>query len=278
MIKKITLLLPLIGFVFFGLNNQTSHSNASGPPIFNAGAPGMSSCGNSNACHNTNETNSGPGMASITFDSNTAQYNPNETYNLSVSVEQDNAARYGFQMVAFNEMGESIGNFITGSDENINVSTNGNIQYIQHQSVGPNNDNTFSFQWTAPDTLLGNITFYAAINAANGDGGPSGDFIYTVSQTITEFDIDDPDNWAVGVETVNAANVKIFPNPVKDQLVIQNIENIQQVLLYDAKGDLLQSYPENSSVLTIDVKYPTGVYFLKIVTANKIVNQRIMIQ
>jgi uncharacterized protein (TIGR03437 family) len=45
----------------------------------------------------------------------------------------------------------------------------------------------FSFQvtWTPPDTDAGNVIFYAAGNAANGDGTPLGDRIYTTRKTIT---------------------------------------------------------------------------------------------
>src|SRR6185369_13678069 len=40
------------------------------------------------------------------------------------------------------------------------------------------NGATWTFDWTAPSTDVGPVTFYAAGNQANNDGNTSGDFIY----------------------------------------------------------------------------------------------------
>ena len=40
---------------------------------------------------------------------------------------------------------------------------------------------SFSFEWVAPDAAAGMILFNAAGNAANGNGEPTGDYIYTAS-------------------------------------------------------------------------------------------------
>src|ERR1041385_7098079 len=39
-------------------------------------------------------------------------------------------------------------------------------------------------RWKAPSQTVGRVTFYAAGNAANGNGDPSGDFIYTTSVSL----------------------------------------------------------------------------------------------
>lgn len=41
--------------------------------------------------------------------------------------------------------------------------------------------------WTAPTDIGGPIWFYAAFNAANGNGGTGGDQIYTSSQSVAEY-------------------------------------------------------------------------------------------
>ncbi len=57
------------------------------------------------------------------------------------------------------------------------------LSFIQHTSAGTRNGQkasaTFQFDWTPPATNVGPITFYAAGNAANGNGTSAGDFIYT---------------------------------------------------------------------------------------------------
>ena len=42
----------------------------------------------------------------------------------------------------------------------------------------------FQFTWTAPTTSVGEVTFYAAGNAANSNSLETGDFIYTTSLTV----------------------------------------------------------------------------------------------
>jgi uncharacterized protein (TIGR03437 family) len=44
---------------------------------------------------------------------------------------------------------------------------------------------TFSVDWTPPATGAGDVIFYAAGNAANGDGTPNGDRIFTTSRRIS---------------------------------------------------------------------------------------------
>lgn len=57
------------------------------------------------------------------------------------------------------------------------------VQFISHTLVGTRNGTpngvTFEFDWTPPTTNAGPVTLYAAGNAANGDGTPNGDHIYT---------------------------------------------------------------------------------------------------
>ena len=57
--------------------------------------------------------------------------------------------------------------------------------FIQQTSAGSRNGTrggaTFEFDWTPPSSNAGPVTFYAAGNAANGNGANTGDFIYTSS-------------------------------------------------------------------------------------------------
>jgi hypothetical protein len=61
-------------------------------------------------------------------------------------------------------------------------------QYIEHSAsgtfAGQQFGATWVFNWTAPPTNVGPVTFYAAGNHANNDGNTSGDLIYfTVNQS-----------------------------------------------------------------------------------------------
>ena len=59
------------------------------------------------------------------------------------------------------------------------------VEFIEHTSVGTRlgttGGATFDFDWMPPATNQGAVTLYVAGNAANGNGAPSGDHIYTSS-------------------------------------------------------------------------------------------------
>jgi uncharacterized protein (TIGR03437 family) len=61
--------------------------------------------------------------------------------------------------------------------------------YITHTAsgtrLGTPGGASFQFDWTPPAQNAGTITFYVAGNAANGDGSPAGDQIYTASLQLT---------------------------------------------------------------------------------------------
>ena len=83
---------------------------------------------------------------------------------------------------------------------------------------------------------------------------PAG-FVY--SEDCSKVDIVD-ENWQ---------NINLYPNPVKDQLYIENIDdiNIRQVKIYDTGGKLLCQ--KSASFDRVDLSsLPSGLYFVKIET------------
>lgn len=72
---------------------------------------------------------------------------------------------------------------------------------------------------------------------------------------------------AIVMVTVQSGNsVAVYPNPVKDQLTIQQIGTIKNniILLTDLQGRVLQTIQLNSAQQTIDMtKYAAGMYLLK---------------
>src|ERR1051326_1302007 len=69
--------------------------------------------------------------------------------------------------------------------------TNKTLAYIEHtlagytSTRGQSGSATYQFEWTPPATNIGNVTFYAAGNAANGDLTVNGDHVYTTTYTLT---------------------------------------------------------------------------------------------
>ena len=63
-------------------------------------------------------------------------------------------------------------------------------------------------------------------------------------------------------------NILYFPNPVSDQLYIQNLENVEleRVMLFDVAGRNLASFRPENIYLTIDMSsYTKGTYLITLV-------------
>src|SRR5262249_8140231 len=110
---------------------------------------------------------------------------PGQQYTLSVTVQQGGRSTFSFEMTAIDSNGNGAGTFTPlGSDTQ--TETSGNRQYILHKLQGisgSTNSHTWQVRWTAPATDVGIVRFFAAGNAANGNGQQTGDLIYTTSAT-----------------------------------------------------------------------------------------------
>jgi len=153
---------------------------SSGPPNGVTGAPGEGTCVQ---CHGGNDVNSGDGLLVI---DGPLQFSAGETYTVTVSLQDPGQQRWGFELTCLDQ-----GALATGGGDTQTASAGGNA-YVKHTSSGthsgtPDGPVTWSFEWTAPAAPEGPVTFYAAGNAANGNGSTSGDFIYSAS-FVTELE------------------------------------------------------------------------------------------
>lgn len=173
--------------VFLLSSGENAHSYSSQPPAFNASAPGQGSCGAGGlGCHNTNALNAGMGSTTIDFNGGNTSYTAGQTYTVNVTVSQIGAARFGFQLVAFDASDASTGAFIITDAVGTSTQSSGGVDFVNHLNATSMMDSkTFSFDWTAPSTGTGDVNFYVSGNAANGVGS-SGDFIYSNQLTISE--------------------------------------------------------------------------------------------
>ena len=170
--------LVLILFV-----TAVAYAKVTGPDAGYTNAPG--DLGNCTACHNDpiEAPNVGPG--SVRMNNVPAVYTPGQQYTVSVTVQQNNRQRFGFQLTALDQNGIRAGTLVSmGSDTKVNADTGaGGRQYIEHTEVGtfPNGaaSRTWQIRWTAPSTDIGTVRFWFAGNAANGDLANFGDYIYT---------------------------------------------------------------------------------------------------
>lgn len=200
--------LAIFGFASYSAKYQKVSANSSGPGPARSGAPGETNC---TACHGEFPVNSGTGNVTVT--GLPANYLPNQQVPLTVTVSQTDGVTYGFQMTAIDSEGKRAGTYILPVVDPqplkvINGMVGGNQRsYVEHtvDGITPTQfgSKTWNFTWTAPAQRVGKVSFYVAGNAANSDGGPGGDYIYTASRGtlsgtgISNFDSDERSDVAV---------------------------------------------------------------------------------
>jgi uncharacterized protein (TIGR03437 family) len=171
-----------------------------GPPIPFTGAPGEGTC---IGCHYTYGIPNPPGTGgSVAITGLPSNYNPGETYTVTITVAHPTARRWGFEVTAIGTDGTSntIGNLslidsVRTIERNSDATGFARV-YVSHYSEegrpaaedgtypGKAISNSWSFSWTAPSTASGAVSFYAVGNAANNQVSPEDDFIYTTAATV----------------------------------------------------------------------------------------------
>jgi hypothetical protein len=180
-------ILPVWGvlLLFFVASSGSVFAYSGGPPDGLTGSPAEGNC---TQCHIGNELNAAGGSLMLTIPET---YIPNEVYTIVVNLARDGQSRWGFEMAALDADGTRAGTFAADAAGNTQLSEANSKQYIKQTSIGTaqgtNDAHSWEFQWTAPDTDIGPITFYAAGNAANGDfqAFVPGDYIYTAQSEST---------------------------------------------------------------------------------------------
>jgi len=139
--------------------------------------------------------NRGPGSV----DFSVQNYRPGETQRITVTVADPAQLRWGFQLTArpANNLNQQAGSF-RASDNNAQVICDndslapcpaGMLQFPTHTLAGTRRGTprsaSFTVDWTAPATDVGEIIFAGAGNAANGSDTELGDNIYTKQVRIS---------------------------------------------------------------------------------------------
>lgn len=161
---------------------------SSGPPSGYSNAPGEDNC---TECHTSYPLNSGKGSVQITGLPH--DYLPQRQVPVTVTTSDPQALIFGFQITAVDPTGATVGTFSVPAGPapraqivEATIGT-GDRQYAEQTTNGlfdpaVQGSNSWTFTWTTPAVRTGKVTFYAVGNAADSNGSPSGDFIYTTSR------------------------------------------------------------------------------------------------
>jgi len=267
MFMKFRFLLHL-GAISMAIVLMSGIANLSHSPGKKSGSPGDGA--NCTSCH-SGSTHTATNW--ITSNIPSLGYIPGNTYTITLTGTHSGVAKFGFEITAEDASNAKMGTFaITNSNET--QFTNA-MHAVTHTAngVSPSNDSkSWSFNWTAPAAGSGDITFYASLNAADGNGSTSGDVIYDTHTTFTE-DVSASIN-----SSSNSNSFTIYPNPVNDILNISIKSNDKyEIQISDVNGKLIieKTILPTGSLSQVSVSdLPQGVYFIKIIsTSNTLIKK-----
>ena len=266
--KNYSLIIGMLTPVFFGLffAGTLYHD---GSPGGKTGSPGDNSA-SCTSCHTGNTNNA---QAWITSDIPALGYVVGETYTITAIGTHTGVGRFGFELTSEDADGNKVGQFIIGSDGQTQL-VNGN-KAITHTSSGitPNgNSKTWTFQWTAPSTDIGIITFYGAFNAANNNGGTSGDVVYLSNMSVDESSIGISDG-------MGKITFSMSPNPSFGQLSIEHNYTSPNIVIVDLYGKVVFQQHSYISKDKIDLSFLNkGIYLVQIQNGQKMNTKKLLIK
>ncbi len=279
--KKIFYTLTLIA-LFFMIKDGFTNDNGI---AIKTNAPGEQNC--TTGCHNSFTLNTGGGSVVISCPTMPNwEYVAGTTYPISVTVAKTGVNTYGFDFEASLASGANAGTLqVTSSTEmkTLNGNVGGNLRTtMTHKAVGTGTGSkTFNFNWIAPATSVGTITFYAAGVCANNNGNNKGDYVYTTNQAIT------PLNTGIAAVSGEIKDLSVFPNPATDYVNVHFANKSNQAVkveLYDMNGrfeELLLNNTETSGIkmfrFNFNEKYATGLYLLKVSAGDEVSYRKIYI-
>jgi hypothetical protein len=173
------LALPLLGA------GDTGIASSSGPFPGFTGAPGEETCRH---CHDTFPIN--PGGGELRIEGFPETYVPNETYPVTITLESPSGVKWGFQATVLGENRKRAGKVIVTDKDTTKVVAGifePNRRYLEQKRAGTFEGQrgaaSWEFAWRAPKRAKGVITIHVSGNVANGNGEPTGDFIYYAEKT-----------------------------------------------------------------------------------------------
>lgn len=185
-LKPVVVLTFIAALSFFFLSSAggdflTVHANPDGAPTGTSGAPGEVTCTD---CHNQNTRT---GQYQMVLPSS---YVPGQTYQIAIQHTTADASRriWGFQLTALRSGNTPAGTFAntTGFTQ---LDSGGGRNYVNQTEPGTFDGMTggasWTFNWTAPSTDVGPVTFYSSGLQGNSANGEDGDQTYAISQTIS---------------------------------------------------------------------------------------------
>ncbi len=255
--KKFYNFLIVLGLPALFLFMTSEVMYPSGSPGGKSGSPGDNGA-NCTDCHSGTPSNQADWIISPMLQ--IMGYSPGQSYPLILTGYNQNAQLYGFEMTAEDDNGNKVGTFLPDMLGFAQVINNGSAATHTAFGTTPIADSAFwLLTWTAPETTVGNITFYAAVNAANGNSSTSGDQIFLTTLTVSP---------STGIADKNGKNILgIFPNPSDGQINFINEDAIrgQRLEVMNLGGQVVFTAAVTRGDNRIDLGHlDQGIYLIRL--------------
>lgn len=194
-------------------------------------------------------------------------YIAGKTYIVTISGSNTiSLPKYGFQLTA--TIGSATVGTFSNFPANVGQATASGVTLVEHTTPlsGTSGNYATSFEWAAPSSASGAITFWGIINAVDGNNAYNNDAPSPGASVILQ-DV-------TSVETVySESKVNVYPNPFTAKLNVKigkAIPGSYTINAYDLHGRKLASSQANGSIANNEISFntsewPGGIYLIQTV-------------
>jgi len=242
--------------MFVLMANRSGRGALAGEALTLAPGEGGRTCSTS-GCHGSGTPfGTQVAISLLDLDGNSiSSYEAGQNYRVNLNITATGASGYGFMLVCLDGNDQAVNNWGPPPSQIRSVNIFGR-DYLEHTTRL--SESSYEFDWTAPASGTGDVIFYAAGNAVNGNNSTSGDNANTTSMAFSE-------SIMSGVDDQKRETVQIFPNPVRDELNVITSGN-STIRIVNMAGRTIHSYQSSmneNSTMDLSALAP-GSYFVRI--------------
>jgi hypothetical protein len=226
-----------------------------------------STCATNGGCHG-NAASTSTHQDFITSNIPETGYEIGKTYSITVSPKKDGVSVWGFEMMAEGADGDGTGTFISNSE--VNALNDGIRASHKFASSSSDDGQTWTVEWTAPETTSGEVSFFAASLAANGTGNTNGDNVFFDTLVVAS-------NALTHNDELHIEDAFVYPNPAVDVLNVSGV-NLQGGIMeiVDMRGKIVLRQPFTNSIGLSDIE--SGNYCLNIYSDTKTITKKFVVK
>lgn len=215
----------MVMLITAGKSDDETILKSSGGHISSTGAPGERTCAQA-GCHSDAQIDMDDKVVTtLTLGIGDNAYTPAKQYGVTIRAVKVGTGRFGFQVVALDSNNSTVGTFAVPQGSNKVQTQKGSVNaenrnYVTHTTAGNKpvipGEIEWRFNWTAPKSYQGKVTFYYCVNVTNMNNASSGDHLYFASYPFNAVTTDVTEN----VPTI--ADISVYPTVATDYLTLEN--------------------------------------------------------